>query len=57
VTAAVVELSRLTKSFGELVAVDDVSAVAVPGQVRAQSVLGQRAKSRNVDVTAARIHR
>jgi ABC-2 type transport system ATP-binding protein len=35
VTSPAVELSRLTKAFGELVAVDQVSAVALPGQVTA----------------------
>ena len=33
--ASAVELRNLTKTFGELVAVDDVNAVAVPGQVTA----------------------
>jgi ABC-2 type transport system ATP-binding protein len=35
VRAPAVELSRLTKTFGDFLAVDDVSAVALPGQVTA----------------------
>jgi ABC-2 type transport system ATP-binding protein len=35
VTAPAVELSRLTKTFGDFLAVDEVSAVALPGQVTA----------------------
>jgi ABC-2 type transport system ATP-binding protein len=35
VTAPAVELNRLTKAFGDVLAVDDVSAVALPGQVTA----------------------
>jgi ABC-2 type transport system ATP-binding protein len=35
VTAPAVELNRLTKTFGDVLAVDEVSAVALPGQVTA----------------------
>jgi len=34
-TTVAIELSGLTKSFGDVLAVDDVSAVALPGQVTA----------------------